>query len=337
MCYLCFLQFMFILDVRTETIRGIYMSFQCKIAVLGPTVRDHITTPNEEVIEKYGGVSNPCIALAKLLESSGSEIFPVTHVRKRDEQNILDLLRPFENITLDYISSDADQGDVIRLQFLDTNKRSEKMSAFMTPITPDDVKNLLFCDAFLMVPVTESEITLDTLKFIKDYSDSLTLFDAHGPTTLMTVLGDRLPKFWIDRDRWLPYIDILKMNMEEVKSCWFREKYKLSELESDYDFNSKELPDFAKHCIDMGVKAVCVTRDANGCSLYFEEDGEIKEHFKFELGSNMMLEDMETPLIGKQAGDEVNLSLEFPKDYHGVSVAGKKAEFHVIVHKVLEN
>ena len=132
-----------------------------------------------------------------------------------------------------------------------------------------------FMNAFLMVPVTESEITLDTLKFIKDYSDSLTLFDAHGPTTLMTVLGDRLPK---DRDRWLPYIDILKMNMEEVKSCWFREKYKLSELESDYDFNSKELPDFAKHCIDMGVKAVCVTRDANGCSLYFEEDGEIKEH-----------------------------------------------------------
>ena len=50
-----------------------------------------------------------------------------------------------------------------------------------------------------------------------------------------------------------------------------------------------------------------------------------------------MLEDMETPLIGKQAGDEVNLSLEFPKDYHGVSVAGKKAEFHVIVHKVLES
>ena len=87
-------------------------------------------------------------------------------------------------------------------------------------------------------------------------------------------------------------------------------------------------------------------KSKNGDQLIIDFEGKINgeifeggsaKDFKFELGSNMMLEDMETPLIGKQAGDEVNLSLEFPKDYHGVSVAGKKAEFHVIVHKVLES
>ncbi len=59
------------------------MTFNYKVAVLGPIPRDHITTYRGEVIEKYGGVNNPVIALAKLLGNE-STIYPVTHIRKRD-------------------------------------------------------------------------------------------------------------------------------------------------------------------------------------------------------------------------------------------------------------
>lgn len=254
------------------------MSLQYKIAVLGPTVRDHIITYKDEVIEKYGGVNNPCIALSKLLGEE-STIYPVTHVRKKDLEPIKEVLAPFSNIDVKHISTKNDRGDVIRLQFLDQNRRIEKMAGFMNPITPDDVKTLLDCDAFIMVPVTEFEIALDTLKFIKGYSDSMILFDAHGPTTLMTALGDRLLKFWVDRDLWLPYIDILKMNMEEAKCLWFRKKYKLIELEQDYEFGVADLPPMAQHCLNNGVKLVCITLDENGCVIYFNKNGRMQEEF----------------------------------------------------------
>jgi adenosine kinase len=252
------------------------MGFKYKVAVLGPIPRDHITTYRGEIIEKYGGVNNPVVALAKLLGEE-STVVPVVHVREVDAPHIRELLQQYPNVDLSYIDTTADQGDVIRLQFLDKNRRLEKQSGFMNPITTDDVKNLLDADAFVMVPVTDFEISLDTLKFIRAYSDGLIVFDAHGPTNVMTTLGDRLLKFWIDRDYWLPYIDVLKMNIEEAKCCWFRKKYKLQELENDYDFGVKDLTPFARHCLDLGVKAVCVTLDEEGCIIFYEENGKMQK------------------------------------------------------------
>ena len=252
------------------------MAFQYKVAILGPIPRDHITNFRGEVIEKYGGVNNPAIALAKLLGEQAT-IYPVAHVRKKDEAPIKKILQDYSNIHLEHITSDADQGDVNRLRFIDPNNRLEKMSGFMNPITPDDVKNLLDCNAFIIIPVSEFEIALETLKFIKNYSEGLVIFDAHGPTTMMTALGDRLMKFWMDRDSWLPYIDVLKMNMDEAKCSWFRKKYALTELENNYEFGLPDLPPFVSHCFANGVKAVCITLDDAGCVIYFTKDGEMQE------------------------------------------------------------
>ena len=44
------------------------MESQYKIAVLGPIPYDHITTSTGREIEKYGCVTHPAIALARLME-----------------------------------------------------------------------------------------------------------------------------------------------------------------------------------------------------------------------------------------------------------------------------
>lgn len=66
-------------------------------------------------------------------------------------------------------------------------------------------------------------------------------------------------------------------------------------------------------------------------------EGGSSKNFKLELGVGSMLEGFEKPLIGAKAGDEVELKVKFPKDYHGKDVAGKKAEFVVKVHKISES
>jgi adenosine kinase len=70
----------------------------------------------------------------------------------------------------------------------------------MNPIVPADAKDILDSDAFVFVPVTDFEISLDTLKYIKANSQGAVIFDAHGPTNACTRRGERLLQFWIDRE-----------------------------------------------------------------------------------------------------------------------------------------
>ncbi len=250
-----------------------------KIAVLGPIPKDLIVTYKGKTIKKYGCVLYPVVALSTLM-SEGAQVIPVSHVRKKDLKPIRKNLSPFPYVDLSYIRSDADQGDVISLEYVDQNKRLERQTGFMNPIVPDDVADILDAEAFVFVPVTDFEVSLDTLKFLKAKSSGVVIFDAHGPTNTCTRHGQRLQKFWIDRDLWLPYIDILKMNLEEAACSWFRKEYDSAKMEQEEELPMDELPKFAKHCLKRGVKAVYVTLDEFGCAVYFNDAaGKLQEHF----------------------------------------------------------
>ena len=247
-----------------------------KAAVLGPIPRDHIITHNNEEIQKYGCVTHTAIALSNLLGSKGT-VFPVTHIRKSDAAGIEELFSNYSNIDTSFISSEADMGDVIQLKFTDQNNRIETQTAFMKPIMPEDVKDLLDCEVFVCVPVTDFEVPLETLQYIKENSNASIVFDAHGPTTALTTRGERFTKFWVDRDLWLPYIDVLKMNLEEANCSWFQNEYTLEELQHNEEIAMEQLPLFAEHCLRHGLKSLFVTLDARGVMVYTLENGELKQ------------------------------------------------------------
>ncbi|MEM9051296.1 MAG: PfkB family carbohydrate kinase [Bacteroidota bacterium] len=241
------------------------------VAVLGPIPRDHITTHRGEVIEKYGCAMHTAIGLAKLLEGKGT-VHLVSHVRKQDIGEIKKVLADFPNINTDYISCEADQGDVIRLTFKDQNNRIEKQTGFMNPIVPADLDGLMHCNTFVCVPISDYEVPLHTLQHIKANSDGVIIFDAHGPTNSVTTLGDRILKFWIDRDEWLPYIDVLKMNLEESNCCWFDKEIDEKQLKPFDEKDISHLPAFAEHAIGAGLKSLIVTLDSNGSAVFYQDD-----------------------------------------------------------------
>ncbi len=47
------------------------------------------------------------------------------------------------------------------------NNQLERQTGFMDPITPDDFKKLIDCKVFVFIPISDYEIALDTLKFLK--------------------------------------------------------------------------------------------------------------------------------------------------------------------------
>ncbi|MCB7482172.1 carbohydrate kinase family protein [Christiangramia sediminis] len=245
-----------------------------KIAILGPIPRDTILTHKNEKIQKYGCATHPAIALAKLLEDKG-EVIIISHVHKKDHAEIQKLLSPYKNIDLRGLDCTKDRGTVIELKFLDQNNRLEKQTAFMNPILPEDVQPFLDAHAFVFVPITDFEISLSTLKYIKENSAGLIIFDAHGPTTAMNINGSRERKFWIDRDEWFPYIDILKMNLEESYCCWFKNEYNIEEMGHYDEENIDHLDEFAEYVLEKGVKILYITLDSRGCVAYSKKNGKI--------------------------------------------------------------
>ena len=239
-----------------------------KVAVLGPIPRDQIVTHAGERFEKYGCVLYTAVALSALLDA-GDMVFPVSHVRRQDEGPIKEILGSFPNIDTSGITSSADQGDVIELRYIEHNRRVERQASFMNPIVPADVDEVLDADVFVCVPITDYEVGQATLRYIKENSGAAVVLDAHGPTVTLTRSGERHPRVWADRDVWLPYIDILKMNLEEAGSTWLGESAEMTA--GPPSLSTEELRDLARHCLDRGVGAVCVTLDERGCVAFYRD------------------------------------------------------------------
>ena len=248
------------------------MSGSRSIAVLGPIPRDRITTHNGEVFEKYGCALYTVAALAALLDDN-DRILPIVHVRREDEDAIKELLSAFPNVDLTGIRSESDHGAVVELTYTDQANRIEQQTGFMDPITPADVEFALHADAFVCVPITDYEVGQATLAYIRSHSDGTILLDAHGPTSTLVIGGERRRRLWVERDSWLPHIDLLKMNLEEAGCSWFPSQIAARAPRRRRSHREERLPDFAAHCLRHGVQAVCVTLDQRGCVAYWLDEG----------------------------------------------------------------
>jgi hypothetical protein len=248
-----------------------------KVAVLGPIPRDAVVTPAGERFEKYGCAMYTAAALSSLLDADDT-IVPISHVRQRDQGPVKQILGSFPNIDTSGITSQADQGDVVELRYLDQNRRVERQVSFMDPILPADVEQVLDADVIVCVPITDYEVGQPTLRHIKEHSDAIVVVDGHGPTTTLAQDGERHPRVWADLDVWLPYIDILKMNLAEAGSTWLGESARVAD--DPPRLSDEELRGLARHCLDRGVRAVCVTLDERGCVAFYRDgSGEVAGEF----------------------------------------------------------
>ena len=253
------------------------MSASRTVAVLGPIPRDHIVTHNGETFDKYGCVLYTVAALSALMEPQ-DRICPIVHVRSQDEAAIKEQLSAFGNVDTTGIRVASDRGDVVELTYTAHNMRDERQTGFMSPIVPADVEFVLDADAFVCVPITDYEVGQHTLAYIKSHSDGVVLLDGHGPTVTLTRGGRRFNRLWVERDSWLPYIDILKMNLEEAGCSWFPDRE--SPNPGERPMSEADMPRFAHHCLSNGVKAVCITLDEKGSVVYyFDSNDDFHEEY----------------------------------------------------------
>ena len=65
-------------------------------------------------------------------------------------------------------------------------------------------------------------------------------------------------------------------------------------------------------------------------------DGGSADNYSLELGSGSFIPGFEDQLIGHNSGDDVDVKVTFPEDYHAKNLAGKDADFKVKIHEIKE-
>ncbi len=125
----------------------------------------------------------------------------------------------------------------------------------------------------------------------------------------------------------------------EVKDYKGIEIEKISE-ELDEDAVEKELEALQKR----NARLVSVDRKAqDGDTVIIDyagfvgEDqfeGGTAENYSLKLGSGAFIPGFEEQLIGKKAGEEAEVKVTFPEEYHAPDLAGKEAVFKCKVHEV---
>lgn len=63
-------------------------------------------------------------------------------------------------------------------------------------------------------------------------------------------------------------------------------------------------------------------------------DGGKGENHSLEIGSGQFIPGFEEKLVGKEAGEEAEIEVTFPEDYHAEELAGKNATFKVKIHEI---
>ncbi|WP_044736397.1 trigger factor [Geobacillus kaustophilus] len=153
----------------------------------------------------------------------------------------------------------------------------------------------------------------------------------------------------------LPEIDIEQM--EKGKSLIFKAKvtikpevklgqYKGLEVEkmdatvTDEDVEN-ELKRLQENYAELVVKEDGTVENGNTAVIDFEGfvDGEPfeggkAENYSLEIGSGTFIPGFEEQLVGMKAGEEMEIQVTFPEEYHAKQLAGKPATFKVKVHEV---
>ena len=82
-----------------------------------------------------------------------------------------------------------------------------------------------------------------------------------------------------------------------------------------------------KSSIDVNIRHPQTSYDA-------DFDYKSGENYSLVIGSNTFIPGFEDQLIGKNKGEEVEVNVEFPAEYHAENLAGKPANFKVVVKNV---
>ncbi len=132
----------------------------------------------------------------------------------------------------------------------------------------------------------------------------------------------------------------------EVKPEFELGNYKGIEIaKADYNVSEEDVESTLKDMVNKNARLVSVKDRAieNGDTALIDFEGFESgvafeggkgENYSLVIGSNTFIPGFEDQLVGKKAGEEVEVNVTFPAEYHAENLAGKAVVFNVKVNDV---
>ena len=113
-----------------------------------------------------------------------------------------------------------------------------------------------------------------------------------------------------------PAVEVKEADVEEMIETLRKQQATWTEVEAAADAGSRATIDFV------------------GCIDGEEFEGGKAENFPLEMGAGRMIPGFEDGIVGKTAGMEFEIEVNFPEDYHAENLKGKAAKFSIKLNKV---
>lgn len=128
-----------------------------------------------------------------------------------------------------------------------------------------------------------------------------------------------------------------EVNISDYKGLKLEKKVK-TVTDGDVDKEIDRVRNNNARIIDVTDRAA-----ASGDTVIFDYEGSIDgvpfdggkaEQFSLEIGSGRFIPGFEDQLVGKNVGEEFDVNVSFPEDYHAKELAGKPAVFKCRLHEI---
>lgn len=128
-----------------------------------------------------------------------------------------------------------------------------------------------------------------------------------------------------------------EVKLGEYKGITFK-KVEYNVKEADVKDELKRLQERNSRTVDVTDRAVesgdTVTIDYSGSVDGVKFEGGTAEKQPLTIGSNTFIPGFEDQIIGMKIGEERDITVKFPEDYHAENLKGKDSVFHIVLHEI---
>ncbi|KPK74642.1 MAG: hypothetical protein AMJ89_05750 [candidate division Zixibacteria bacterium SM23_73] len=233
-----------------------------KIVVIGTINRDTIIFPDGKKNESFGGILYNVLALS-YLGREDVKIYPVCNLGYDVYGQVVSHLKNCDNLELRGIKKVNCKNNHAFLLINKKNQREETLKNKVPPLSFSQIKPFLEADVILVNFISGFDLSLLTLKKIRENTDALIFMDVHSLTLGVDPAKGGGKRFFAAPENWREWIrqaDMVQMNLPELK-----------ELSKRNLKSQQEIKEFGKYILNSGPKAVLVTLGEEGSLMIFDD------------------------------------------------------------------
>lgn len=246
-----------------------------RIGIIGLINHDTIFMAGGRRIQDLGGILYNTTVMADLVDE-GDALFPISCIGADCYDAMCAILDPRPAVSTRGISLSPAGTSRNRIRYDEDLEKIEQLTNHVGSISLEQIEPFLDLDALLVNFIVGDDVTLETMKAVREKASGLLYLDVHNLCLGIDAQGYRRRRAPGDWQRWIEMFDVVQMNEVEARLLAGSDHEVAAggsgvRLETEDDFFA-----FGTSVISLGPSVCVITRGALGPVTVYRKDGEPK-------------------------------------------------------------